>query len=786
MHIPWAVEGLPTLLHLSLFLFFAGLAIFLFSVDVEVFTPVVCWIGLFLTVYGLITLLPLLRQDSPYYTPLSKPAWFLYASIPYVTFTVLAFLVDIFDLIRFGRDRAYQIQRDVFWRLVGLKYRYHSWISGGMETTAEETAEEQSSEIDVHILGWTIGSIGDDDSLEEFFGAIPGLFNSKLVEDLETNFPDTLLFTFWDALHTFMDRTLSSNSIAEPVKSLRVMICKDIMSIIPRPFSIVPDPLSDFFDQEPVSIEKLQVMTRWRTHTSTNVSNAARIRVAKSLARIQNRDDRWIALASDVYGLSESYLQQNVGLGGNNVFLATLIDICSGDFGRLGLIEALTEFDIRHTLPGLQHDFCILWNKFVQEENEWSDSVWILRQIRQLYISLHQGTDAAPTAFSASTDHRDPILLQRSSYPLCDIASHRTDYVSFPSSSAAPLLTQPVDPSDALLHHSTSGGSTGLQHLKQASITGPFSPSDPLTSSQIGNSSWAAVTTEPTLLSHTGLHPTDAASSGAVATAQDIFQDAMMSQTLEGTAHIVAAGAVFASNPLLPDSSNISSFIPSCPPLSHIPPFPNSESLALLSGTTPSIATGDATLPRLRARGLANTENMCLANAMLQLLVHSPPFWNLYRDLKEQHGAGGPDIDGGATLLVDATMRFFEEFVLKEKESPPSQQPLQQDAKESPREDRDQEKKETNVVDSFEPTYMYEAIREKRQLKTFLVRSRSQDTSITDSCCLLCKGRQARGCRTVSRPLSGRARRRASRDAQNAQAFLCTKYRGTRRKGSNN
>jgi hypothetical protein len=28
MHIPWAVEGLPTLLHLSLFLFFGGLAIF--------------------------------------------------------------------------------------------------------------------------------------------------------------------------------------------------------------------------------------------------------------------------------------------------------------------------------------------------------------------------------------------------------------------------------------------------------------------------------------------------------------------------------------------------------------------------------------------------------------------------------------------------------------------------------------------------------------------------------------------------------------------------------------
>jgi Family of unknown function (DUF6535) len=90
MHVPWAVEGLPTLLHLSLFLFFGGLVIFLFNVDQEVFTCVVCWVLLFSTMYGLITLLPLIRHDSPYNTPLSLPTWFLYARILYVTYKVLA------------------------------------------------------------------------------------------------------------------------------------------------------------------------------------------------------------------------------------------------------------------------------------------------------------------------------------------------------------------------------------------------------------------------------------------------------------------------------------------------------------------------------------------------------------------------------------------------------------------------------------------------------------------------------------------------------------------------
>ncbi|KAN0105391.1 hypothetical protein V8E52_011058, partial [Russula decolorans] len=77
MHIPWAVEGLPALLHFSLFCFFGGLAIFLFNVNHGVFFCVIWWIGLFSLVYGLITLLPLVWHYSTYYSPLSTPAWML-------------------------------------------------------------------------------------------------------------------------------------------------------------------------------------------------------------------------------------------------------------------------------------------------------------------------------------------------------------------------------------------------------------------------------------------------------------------------------------------------------------------------------------------------------------------------------------------------------------------------------------------------------------------------------------------------------------------------------------
>jgi hypothetical protein len=127
---------------------------------------------------------------------------------------------------------------------------------------------------------------------------------------------------------------------------------------------------------------------------------------------------------------------------------------------------------------------------------------------------------------------------------------------------------------------------------------------------------------------------------------------------------------------------------------------------------------------------------MCFANAVLHLLVHSPPFWDLFRELgylKGQRGAGGPETGSGATPLVHATVRFFEEFVFKEKEPFPTQQ-LPEQAAGIPREDEEVDK-EHNAADSFEPTYMYDAMKEKRQLKILLVRSVPRiRSSVTESC----------------------------------------------------
>ena len=87
--LPQVVEILPDLIHLSVFLFFTGLTIFLFNVYHSVFLSVVWWIALVSTLYGCIMLMPLFLPNSPYYTPLSPPIFHIAWSFVHVPVSVL-------------------------------------------------------------------------------------------------------------------------------------------------------------------------------------------------------------------------------------------------------------------------------------------------------------------------------------------------------------------------------------------------------------------------------------------------------------------------------------------------------------------------------------------------------------------------------------------------------------------------------------------------------------------------------------------------------------------------
>ena len=759
MHIPWAVEGLPTLLHLSLFLFFGGLAIFLFDVDREVFSYVVWWIGLFCLVYGVITVLPLIRQDSPYNSPLSTPVWFLRAAMQYITVKILTFVVSSFCLCfylcfrfcfdicfsRFDKPIRYIIDR-ILDSVINLEKHYSHRILGGVEMEIEEAVSKRLSKIDARILDWTITTLGDDDSLKNFFEAIPGFFDSKLVQHPEAGFPEELHNKYRDTLRGFMGRTWSSNSVSDSEKVRRLDISMNAMRWIHDSYfsSILRDVSIKYWDEVPHTLEMGQSLARWCT--SNGKAYQAQTIIARILASVPERDGIWITLAARVSGLPEQDLRGNIAFGVDSVSLALLIHV-TRQYHRfnyssyLEILRTLPQFDIRHTLPGLQHDFCTLWNEMVEEAGKrghFFNPVDILRGIRHHYIALHQGTDAAPTAFSAPA-HRS-ILRDPSSYPLCNLASHRPDSIAkipVPNSLQVPLSTQPV-----LSFSSTDGGNTASRQAEQVTnVVEPPFPSNP-TTVEIGATPHDPDVTPPTNPVHSsarltgtsptavvspapqGITPTDTQSHPPEGSEQQDLDTVEPSEE-PGTGQILSTASAPAPAPRL---APLPTSLPNTPSKSHVAGITSVSNSSHFSppSTSSSIPAsgliGSATLPRLHTRGLVNTRNMCFANAVLQLLVSLPPSRNLFTelcDLKGRPRAGVFGTGGGETPLVDATVRFFKEFMVEE-ESPSAQRRSRPATGRISR--ADGEKEDDDLVDSFEPTYMYDAMKEKRQLKTLLVR----------------------------------------------------------------
>jgi hypothetical protein len=376
---------------------------------------------------------------------------------------------------------------------------------------------------------------------------------------------------------------------------------------------------------------------------------------------------------------------------------------------------------------------------------------------------LDQGTDATPPPFT-STGNDEFSQYQAFLHPLCDIASHRPDFTTHGPvtvSETVPPPTQQGDSPDASPHQSTLGSIAPRRDEGINIISGLPSPPDPSTTSEIGGASQVPTATFPV---HSSSPSSDRSLQDGVATAQPgATSTTTLSRPLKcnkqadvaipcaaplaeidkilftlptplptpvpvpaSTPPILKpiaaydASHVSMSKPLHPASSSDFS-APDSSPSPPVPPAPNAELLSLLGGTSPEDPSDDSTQPRLHPRRLVDNENMCLENAVPRLLVYCPPFRELSRDMGQLMGQReGKETDGGATPLMDATVRFLDEFAYKEKSSL-AQQDLEQAPKGKAREDN-ADKEENDDMDPLIPTYAYDAM-EKRQFVNMKVRS---------------------------------------------------------------
>ena len=439
--LPWAVDALPALLHVSLFLFFAGLVVFLCHINLTIFKLVLLWVGLCGALYGCITCMPIIRHDSPYYTPLSLPAWHIASGIPFLFYRFLRWF-----------NNSLRLRYYAYCRFSDLEDCYRKSLAQGMQKTAEETALKSSSEIDTRAFMWTFDCLDEDHELERFFYGLPGFRSSKVVHDPLPSLTEKEMLKLYRALRGFLGRTFSSDLLSARIKDRRALICAKAVDpehtpvdpdiqYTPTAFHILQVILSEYQHSGPVATGIAKILRGWENNDEDKIVEYAQLAISSVLAITQPRDDSWYNFASDELGCPKTSLRE-YATQGDSLSLVILIHFVRLQFTNFSkksppqryafsrVLSKISIFNAKDTLPQLQHEFCAIWNQIVNKAQSGNDRMvvfYILGQIRNVYLSLHQDTDSAPTKFSTSTSDWEDTLWRATSYPMCKVSDHIHD-----------------------------------------------------------------------------------------------------------------------------------------------------------------------------------------------------------------------------------------------------------------------------------------------------------------------------------------------------------------------
>ena len=441
---PFTFDALAALLHISLFLFFAGLLVYLSQVHFTIFRLVNSWVFTYAAQYVIDTLTPLIQGDISYHTPFSLSAWHIGTGILFFIFRVLQWLADSGCFGRQSRGRFHDLAES-----------YGKLLVQGMQKMTEETALKLPSEIDPRAFMWTFNRLEEDQELERFFFGIPGFRGSKVIEDPLPSLTGEETWRLHRAMAGLLDRTFSSDLLPARDKERRAILCAKAADLpqISGAFSILPITLSENTnqDRDPLAAKILEIVRDLGNSEDEGATLRAQADISSTIARDRTRNDCWFILASKSLGVPEGVLR-GYAANGDNLSLAILIHVTRQQFSHSGklswpylefrsVLNAASVFNVQDTSPELQHKFCVLWNQIVRKaQNGYSKlmALYILRPIRQAYITLHQDTDSIPTQFSASTEDWAVILRNPSSYPVCNVPGHHSN--STPHIPASPTF----------------------------------------------------------------------------------------------------------------------------------------------------------------------------------------------------------------------------------------------------------------------------------------------------------------------------------------------------------
>jgi hypothetical protein len=438
LHFQLVTDAVPTLLHLSVFLFFAGLLILLRHISHTVFNAVVVWVVLCVVVYAYITFLPIFRPASPNYTPLSSLAWHVYAGILYPVFEFLSPIKRGIRNMHTRRPAA----------------RLHKRLK---EKAGEIVlAPDESPKLDAGILKSVVATLDEDGAREKFLEAIPGFYGSNLVDadGVKKKLSPMFFTNFQCTVNQFLGQTLSSDSVSELVRSRRLLTClnatRSVLGDLEGTNQII---CSGSWIEKPPSPEIGYILRRWRNGTDSSSALIGSCIIARIIASVEKRDDStWMALTRSQLGITEEVLKGYLEHG-DSLLLDNLIKTSRLFFEKglqfQGVLKSISGFNVKETLPELQHDFCTLWDEIVEKSKHSGDCVFILDEISHVHDALHPTARTTVAALPTSTTANNDNLLLGPPYKLCpNLQSHHPPNPSqqtavATSSSSFPLGVQP-------------------------------------------------------------------------------------------------------------------------------------------------------------------------------------------------------------------------------------------------------------------------------------------------------------------------------------------------------
>jgi hypothetical protein len=349
-----AVATMPTLLHISVFLFFASLIDFLFPIYATVAYATFGCIGVFALTYAILTVLPNIYLNCPYGTPLSGFTWRVFQfSIFGFLWTILTievlFRKTVTNVLGFANQHVINPHRLKTWReSLERKVKIHrQWFSQSLRKSVELSAYRAESRVLTSALEWTLTALDEDKEIEDFTARVPGFFDSRAVPDatsavlsLMSHQPDTDP-VFGSRLRDLLETCIPGTSpLDEKMRKYRLRVCLNCLWSFGRAYNQlgVSQPLPTYFPNSLIP----EIARRVQTEEDSAIRAMGRCVVAliinKFATDLNSRtfpvDDGVLAFLSSILG-TESYDLQFLLHQPGAVALANMISLGFGEVGTL-------------------------------------------------------------------------------------------------------------------------------------------------------------------------------------------------------------------------------------------------------------------------------------------------------------------------------------------------------------------------------------------------------------------------------------------------------------------